>query len=331
MIIGGKIILTEDYMLDEYDLNLFTRQVNFKKDDIFVVGYIDSDYRYHQKIIMYLTLEYNNSHLRYKITFDDMLYFCKYKKSDDRRLKLKQINKVKNMKLEKNLFELTKEQEETSKMLYNGKIVKFLIAPYHIHSDNPNNSISNKIEMDWAENIYMFPESDLSDIQQRQFMSLVVNNTQQEVLIITASQSIILDMFDGCARILTEFDTIVECPEKTFGANIHTINIEILNNKSHQKSKNSSYGNDFFVERINTIIGKIKDNDSFTQTEYDELMKAIKNIGEPLVSDKLSDMLRGKKIVGETNNRVEIEILEAELERLKKEMKENNKSKDYPY
>jgi len=223
------------------------------------------------------------------------------------------------MKLEKGLFELTKEQEETSKMLYNGKIIKCLVAPYHIYDDpkfsNPN-FVSNKIEMEWADNVYMFPEKEMSEGQSRKFMSLVTSGKHQEVLIITASQSIILDMYDGCVRILTEFDTIVDCPEKIFGANIHTINISILNNKSHQKDKNSSYGNNFYVNSINDVISKVRGKDEFTQKEHDEIMKSIGRIGEPLVRDKLKSMMWGKKITDKDKNS-EIERLENELKRLK--------------
>ncbi len=194
------------------------------------------------------------------------------------------------MKLKKELFELTKEQEETSKTLYNGKIVKCLVAPYHVYDTTNFNSpifASNKIEMDWAENIYMFPEKEMSEVQTRQFVSIVANGKHQEVLIITASQNIILNMYDGCVRILTEFDKIVDCPEKTFGANIHTVNIKILNNKSHQKDGESSYGNNFYVEKINKIISEINDKEDFTQKEYNKIIESIGRIGEQLVEKKL--------------------------------------------
>jgi len=220
------------------------------------------------------------------------------------------------MKLDNGLFKLTKEQEETSKMLYNDKIIKCLVAPYHTYDDpkfNNPNFVSNKIEMDWAENVYMFPEKEMTEGQSRQFMSLIVNSKHQEVLIITASQSIILDMYDGCVRILTEFDTIVDCPAKTFAANIHTINIEILNNKSHQK--NHEYGNKFSTDKINKLIGEVRKNE-FTQKEYDEIMKSIKRIGEPIIEKKLESMMWGKKIIGKDKNS-EIEFLEKEIERLK--------------
>ena len=215
------------------------------------------------------------------------------------------------MKLDKDLFKLTKEQEETSKTLYNGKIVKCLVVPYHSSEEDKYDFVSEKIELDCSENKYMFPEKHLSDGQTSQFMYLVANGYHQEVLIVTASQNIILDMYDGCVRILTEMNEIVDCPEKTFGANIHTINHSILNNKSHQKPRTDSYGNDFYVKSIN----EVNDNKSFTQKEYDELMGSIENIGEPLTSTKLRSMLQEKSIIGKSK---EIEFLESELKRLKK-------------
>lgn len=225
------------------------------------------------------------------------------------------------MKLEKGLFKLTKEQEETSKILYNGKIVKCLVAPYHSSERDKYNFISNKIEMGYSENVYMFPERNLSEGQTRQFMSLIVNGVQQEVLIITASQNIILDMYDGCVRILTEFDKIVDCPEKTFGANIHTINIEILNNKSHKKDNSSPYGSKFYTVKINDIISKVNAKIDFTQKEYDEIMESIGLIGEDLISNQLGNMMRGKNIIDKDNNNSEIEFLEKEIARLKKIIK----------
>lgn len=221
------------------------------------------------------------------------------------------------MKLEKGLFELTKEQEVASKMLYNGKVVKCLVVPYHTYNEIKfdSNFISNRIEMDYSENVFMFPEKELSEVQSRQFVSLIVNGKHQEVLIITASQNIILDMFDGCVRILTEFDTIVDCPAKTFAANIHTINCEILNNKSHQK--NNEYGNKFHVEKVNKVLAEVSNKNDFTQTEYDKLMGLISRIGEPLVETRLKSILREKNII-DKDKHSEIEFLEREIERLKK-------------
>lgn len=58
---------------------------------------------------------------------------------------------IKNDK-KKEVFKLEKEQEDTTKMFYNGKIIKCLIAPYHTSEYFEKN-------LEWADNIYVFPEN----------------------------------------------------------------------------------------------------------------------------------------------------------------------------
>jgi len=55
------------------------------------------------------------------------------------------------MEIQNNLFDLTSEQEATSKMLYNGKIIKCLVAPYHTY---------NQLEkvIPYTKTTYLFPE-----------------------------------------------------------------------------------------------------------------------------------------------------------------------------
>ena len=38
------------------------------------------------------------------------------------------------MKINQNLFDLEPDQEATSKMMYNGKVIKCLVAPYHSYA-----------------------------------------------------------------------------------------------------------------------------------------------------------------------------------------------------
>ncbi len=38
------------------------------------------------------------------------------------------------MNINKNLFDLTEDQEVTSKMMYNGKVIKCLVAPHHSYA-----------------------------------------------------------------------------------------------------------------------------------------------------------------------------------------------------
>ena len=128
------------------------------------------------------------------------------------------------MKLSQNLFELSEEDIETSKMMYN-KVIKCLVVPYHTQK---------QLELDYSPNVFMFPENEMTESQAKKFISMVTNLPLQEVLIITKSSNIIYDMVDCCVRILTENNVIITCPVKTFAANLWDISLLILNNKEHQ-------------------------------------------------------------------------------------------------
>jgi hypothetical protein len=106
MKINDKLVLSNDYVLQEYDLNLFIKHVIFKEGDIFVVSNIDIQYIYHQEVIVYCTLKYNDSKLKYKVTFDDMLCFRKYNKKNERKLKLEKLNDTKDGKLVVDISEI---------------------------------------------------------------------------------------------------------------------------------------------------------------------------------------------------------------------------------
>lgn len=185
------------------------------------------------------------------------------------------------MKLQNNLFDLSNDEIKTSQLMYN-KVIKCLIAPYHT---------AKNIEIEYASNIFMFPEKELSQFQTKQFISMVVNSPLKEVLIITADLNIILDMVDDCVRILTERDEIIRSPEKTFAANPHTIIYNILNNDAHKisKSERTKYQND-----INNVIKKINDSKTITKQEKDEYLSIIDKIGERIIMVKLKDMINEK-------------------------------------
>jgi hypothetical protein len=131
--------------------------------------------------------------------------------------------------IQENLFDLTEEQISMSKTIYNGKIIKCLVAPYHSHRE-----LEELIT--YTPTTYLFPEREMTSEQALSFISMVISNPKinkdDEIRIITSSQSIILDMIDDCVRILTEHNTVVDCPIKTFMANIHDIRYEVLENKN---------------------------------------------------------------------------------------------------
>lgn len=185
------------------------------------------------------------------------------------------------MKLQNNLFDLTPEEERMSKMMYNDKVIKCLVAPYHVAS---------QLEIEYGPNVMIFPEKELTHIQTKKFISICCNSNFDEILIITASVDIIFDMIDDCVRILTEFDTIVRSPEKTFAANQHTIIYSILNNENHQtdKTQPKSYGD------VTKVIDLINSNKDLTEDEVKFCEFVIENVGEPIISNRLKDMLSSK-------------------------------------
>lgn len=191
------------------------------------------------------------------------------------------------MKLQENLFDLTQEQTDASKLIYNGKVIKCLVAPYHSFM------VLEKL-LPYRKTTFLFPEREMSEQQCRGFISMVVSNQQfvDDVYIITTNYNIIIDMIDSSVRILTEGGDVVVCPEKTFMANIHTIKYKLLENESHQLSKHDK---SIAKDKINILIKKINSTTKFTTDEYENLLLEIKHIGEPFIREKLIYMLNDKK------------------------------------
>lgn len=186
------------------------------------------------------------------------------------------------MQITENLFELTDEQIESSKIIYNGKIIKCLVAPYHTFSQLEN-------IVTFTKNTFLFPERELNIIKLRGFISMIVNNTStDEFRIITTNQNIIIDMIDTSVRLLTESGDIVESPCKTFLTNIHVIKCELLENKKHQLNKNEITESQ---KRVRYIVDKLnKKGQNIKRSEYISLLKEIDIIGEPIMKSKLMEM-----------------------------------------
>ena len=86
-----------------------------------------------------------------------------------------------------NLFDLSKEEEQSSKMMYEGKIFKCLVAPYHTYQE------LEKI-IPYTKNTYLFPERDIPSGKLPSLVSMMVKNpSKEEFRIITTNQFIILD------------------------------------------------------------------------------------------------------------------------------------------
>lgn len=213
-----------------------------------------------------------------------------------------------DLKLSENLFDLTSEQEETSKMMYDGKVIKCLVAPYHSYK---------QLEeiLPYTKTTYLFPEKEMSMQQVTGFISMIVSNTNitDEVRIVTANQNVIIDMVDACVRILTEGGDIVESPEKTFMANIHTIRHCLLENDAHRISDEERTSG---MKSVNDLITKINEytdsGKTMDESEYDALIMKVSQIGEPLIGDKLKQMAR-RINVGKAKPTKSKETLENEL------------------
>jgi hypothetical protein len=189
------------------------------------------------------------------------------------------------MEIKENLFDLSKEQEETSKMVYDGKIVKCLVAPYHNYE---------KLEkvIPFTKTTYLYPERDLSLEQMTKLVSMIVaSKSKEEFRIVTANQNIILDMADACVRVLTEDGRVLPSPCKTFMANIHTIRYELLENDAHRISKEERTR---AKKTIDELIEKIQKGGKVTKKQYDKIIEDCDMIGEDLIREKLKEMAQEK-------------------------------------
>ena len=187
------------------------------------------------------------------------------------------------MKIQENLFDLTEEQTKSSKSIYNGNVIKCLVAPYHSYEHL-------KVLINSDENTYIFPERNFSYTQLFSFISnLIQHENSNEIKIITSSYNIILDMINSSVRILEENNEIVECHSKTLQANIHNIRYNIL-----ESTNRTLYNKAFSVNFINDLITKINsinEKNKITKTEYNKLQHGVNLIGEEVIAYKLKEKL----------------------------------------
>lgn len=192
------------------------------------------------------------------------------------------------MNIQSNIFDLTQEQEDLSKMMYSGKVVKFLITPYHNY---------NELEkvIPFTKTTFLLPEREMTAAQVRGFVSMIVTlNTTDEIIVVTVDQNIILDMVDSCVRILTEDGDIVACPIKTFMANIHDIRYSIFENDAFK----SKYTNPKPIsmsgkERTQDLLERLRKNQFQTISKTDKkiLEMEVNMIGEDVIRNVLSGYL----------------------------------------
>jgi len=121
---------------------------------------------------------------------------------------------------------------------------------------------------------------------------MIVNSPlTEEFKIITTNMNVIMDMVDDTVKVLTEMDTIVDSPCKTFMSNIHTLRYDLLENKLHQKTEEVKNEG---VKKINKLIDRINKGGEVDKEEYDRIAKEVDMIGEPIIAIKLKEMLSEK-------------------------------------
>lgn len=193
------------------------------------------------------------------------------------------------MNINKNLFDLTEDQEATSKMMYNGKIIKCLVAPYHSYAQ------LEKV-IPYTKTTFLFPEREMTLSQVKSLVSMIVASpSQDEFCIVTANQNIIIDMVGECVRVLTEGGDIVYTGTKTFMANIHDIRYELLENDKHRLSETERSETQ---KKITNIIERLNDKKNpITRSDFNELISKIDLIGEPIIVSKLKEMSRSLTVI----------------------------------
>jgi len=222
------------------------------------------------------------------------------------------------MGIKENVFDLTPEQIEMSRTIYDGKIIKCLVAPYHSYAE------LEKV-IPFTKTTLLFPEREMSLPQIDNLIGMIVASpSTEEFVIVTSHQNIILNMINDCVRILTEGGDVVPCETKTFMANIHDIRYNVLENKAHQLSEAGraakTINSDGPIARgiIQKLIDRVQPGSPpATQEEFDDLKSKMELIGEPIIRVKLLEMLHDYvKIIGKSKEDQEIDRLEAEIARL---------------
>lgn len=214
-------------------------------------------------------------------------------------------------KFKEGIFDLTPEQESMSKMFYEGKIIKFIIAPHSTYADL-------EAMVPYTKTTFLFPEREMNTQQIKGFVSMIVKlDTQEEIVVFTKEQSIILDMIDGCARVMDYKGELHDCPCKTMMANIHTIQYKILCNEKFAAPEGYQ---EAMRDQINGFITAINNksdaNEQFEINEYNALKMKIEIIGEKFIRVKLLEQLRDVGYKGQTTDN-RINFLQGEIDKLK--------------
>lgn len=184
--------------------------------------------------------------------------------------------------INKEIFKLDPEQESLTKMFYDGKIIKCLVAPYHTAQYFEKN-------LEWADNIYLFPENSVPRDKLSSLINMIVSGDKQESIIITTSNELITQMVGENVRVFTEAGNIVPCPIKCLMANIHDIKYNLIENsefKDGNKVNVSNFGEGFVSSLIDKINSTTIDN-----SNYDLFKSRIELVGEEVIKKALINTL----------------------------------------
>ncbi len=182
--------------------------------------------------------------------------------------------------ISKKLFDLTPEQKDKSIKMY-GKVIKCLIAPYHT---------INRLPLEHNDNVYVYPERDLTIEQRKELISDMCNTEKDEYLLVTSDMFIISDLITDCVRILTNDAEIIECSIKPFGANLYDVLKILRQEKTYNES--SKYRN-----ILRKLITDIENKKPMTKDEFDNAKFIINSTGDEIISLKLNEMLKDITII----------------------------------
>ena len=181
------------------------------------------------------------------------------------------------------LFDLTPEAIELSKTMYDGAIIKFIIAPYHSYGELEQ-------VLPYTPTTFLFPEREMPYEQTNKFVSMLVKrNYDEEIVVVTSHQVIIQDMIPDCTRVMDKTYEFHECESSPFMANIHSIRYDLLENKYLNDMADEEHT--ILRSKVNKVIEMINSSDTMDKEDYSHCLKVIENIGEPIVATKLAEML----------------------------------------
>ena len=194
--------------------------------------------------------------------------------------------------MEKEIFNLTDEQIKLSKSLYNGKIVKCLIAPYHSPSEVGALLINDKnVTLDSS--FFLFPERELSLMDCQNFVSKIIEDDKiQEVIIITSNHYIIWDIVQPLTKVLTIDNELADYPMQTLRANIMEMQGNFfIDDDEHDNFKIpeevESYSDKFVNEIIDAVNYHIDEEKVMSKKLFNTLQNKVKLIGDSFLKSSL--------------------------------------------